>query len=224
MAFSVQMPALGESVTEGTVTRWLKQEGDTVEVDEPLLEVSTDKVDTEIPAPTSGVLTKIVAREDDTVEIGGELGVISEAGEAAPEAPAAAPAPEPTPAPAPEATAAAAPEPAAEPPAAAAPAASGTSVKMPELGESVTEGTVTRWLKKVGDEVGVDEPLVEVSTDKVDTEIPSPVAGVLLSISANEDDTVAVGGELAVVGAADAAPAPAPTPEPAAAPAAAAAP
>ncbi|MDM1898278.1 2-oxoglutarate dehydrogenase, E2 component, dihydrolipoamide succinyltransferase [Mycobacteroides abscessus] len=223
MAFSVQMPALGESVTEGTVTRWLKQEGDTVEVDEPLLEVSTDKVDTEIPAPTSGVLTKIVAREDDTVEIGGELGVISEAGEAAPAAPAAAPAPEPTPAPAPEATAAAAPEPAAEPPAAAAPAGSGTSVKMPELGESVTEGTVTRWLKKVGDEVGVDEPLVEVSTDKVDTEIPSPVAGVLLSISANEDDTVAVGGELAVVGAADAAPA-APAPEPAAAPAAAAAP
>lgn len=228
MAFSVQMPALGESVTEGTVTRWLKQEGDTVEVDEPLLEVSTDKVDTEIPAPTSGVLTKIVAREDDTVEIGGELGVISEAGEAAPAAPAAAPTPEPTPAPAPEATAAAAPEPAAEPPAAAAPAGSGTSVKMPELGESVTEGTVTRWLKKVGDEVGVDEPLVEVSTDKVDTEIPSPVAGVLLSISANEDDTVAVGGELAVVGAADAAPAApapaAPAPEPAAAPAAAAAP
>ncbi|MBN7562247.1 2-oxoglutarate dehydrogenase, E2 component, dihydrolipoamide succinyltransferase [Mycobacteroides abscessus] len=230
MAFSVQMPALGESVTEGTVTRWLKQEGDTVEVDEPLLEVSTDKVDTEIPAPTSGVLTKIVAREDDTVEIGGELGVISEAGEAAPPAPApaAAPAPEPTPAPAPEATATAAPEPAAAPPAAAAPAGSGTSVKMPELGESVTEGTVTRWLKKVGDEVGVDEPLVEVSTDKVDTEIPSPVAGVLLSISANEDDTVAVGGELAVVGAADAAPAApapaAPAPEPAAAPAAAAAP
>ncbi|WP_236745560.1 2-oxoglutarate dehydrogenase, E2 component, dihydrolipoamide succinyltransferase, partial [Mycobacteroides abscessus] len=117
--------------------------------------------------------------------------------------------------------------------AAAAPAGSGTSVKMPELGESVTEGTVTRWLKKVGDEVGVDEPLVEVSTDKVDTEIPSPVAGVLLSISANEDDTVAVGGELAVVGAADAAPAApapaapapaAPAPEPAAAPAAAAAP
>ncbi|WP_255795521.1 2-oxoglutarate dehydrogenase, E2 component, dihydrolipoamide succinyltransferase, partial [Mycobacteroides abscessus] len=188
--------------------------------------------DTEIPAPTSGVLTKIVAREDDTVEIGGELGVISEAGEAAPAAPApapaAAPAPEPTPAP--EATATAAPEPAAEPPAAAAPAGSGTSVKMPELGESVTEGTVTRWLKKVGDEVGVDEPLVEVSTDKVDTEIPSPVAGVLLSISANEDDTVAVGGELAVVGAANAAPpAPAPepaapAPEPAAAPAAAAAP
>lgn len=223
MAFSVQMPALGESVTEGTVTRWLKQEGDTVQVDEPLLEVSTDKVDTEIPAPTSGVLTKISAREDDTVEIGGELGVISEAGEAASApaeaAPAAAPEPEPAAAPEP-----AAPAPAATPApaAAAAPAGPGTSVTMPELGESVTEGTVTRWLKKVGDEVGVDEPLVEVSTDKVDTEIPSPVAGVLLSISANEDDTVAVGGELGVIGAAGAAPAaapaPAPAPEPAAAP------
>uniref|UniRef100_UPI000AA7C2EA biotin/lipoyl-containing protein n=1 Tax=Nocardia pseudovaccinii TaxID=189540 RepID=UPI000AA7C2EA len=105
MAFSVQMPALGESVTEGTVTRWLKQEGDTVEVDEPLLEVSTDKVDTEIPSPAAGVLSKIVAAEDDVVEVGGELGVISEAGEApapaaAPEAaPAPAPAPEPEPAP-----------------------------------------------------------------------------------------------------------------------------
>ncbi|NUP25491.1 MAG: pyruvate dehydrogenase complex dihydrolipoyllysine-residue acetyltransferase, partial [Nocardia sp.] len=100
MAFSVQMPALGESVTEGTVTRWLKQEGDTVEVDEPLLEVSTDKVDTEIPSPAAGVLTKIVAKEDDIVEVGGELGVIGDAGEA----PAPAPAPEPAaaePAPAP---------------------------------------------------------------------------------------------------------------------------
>ncbi|WP_305778674.1 biotin/lipoyl-containing protein, partial [Nocardia yamanashiensis] len=92
MAFSVQMPALGESVTEGTVTRWLKQEGDTVEVDEPLLEVSTDKVDTEIPSPAAGVLVKIVAGEDDVVEVGGELGVIGDAGEAP--APAAAPAPE----------------------------------------------------------------------------------------------------------------------------------
>ena len=82
MAISVQMPALGESVTEGTVTRWLKQEGDTVEQDEPLLEVSTDKVDTEIPSPAAGVLTKIVAQEDDTVEVGGELAVIGDAGEA----------------------------------------------------------------------------------------------------------------------------------------------
>ena len=195
MAVSVQMPALGESVTEGTVTRWLKQEGDTVEVDEPLLEVSTDKVDTEIPAPASGVLTKIVAHEDDTVAVGGELAIIGEAGEApAPPAPAVA-APAEAPAPQPEPVAA----PPAPAPAAPAPAAAGgaaTPVLMPTLGESVTEGTVTRWLKKVGDTVGVDEPLVEVSTDKVDTEIPSPVAGTLISITAEEDATVAVGGEI----------------------------
>ncbi len=239
MAVSVQMPALGESVTEGTVTRWLKQEGDTVEVDEPLLEVSTDKVDTEIPSPAAGVLIKIVAQEDDTVDIGGELAVIGEAGEAAGSpAPAAqtAAAPDPEPEPEPEAE----PEPVAEPAAAAAtpepepaapPAAAGggasTSVVMPELGESVTEGTVTRWLKKVGESVAVDEPLVEVSTDKVDTEIPSPVAGTLLSITAEEDVTVAVGGELAKVGdaqSAPAAPAPAPAPAPKPEPVAAAAP
>ncbi|WP_280231180.1 2-oxoglutarate dehydrogenase, E2 component, dihydrolipoamide succinyltransferase [Nocardia cyriacigeorgica] len=231
MAFSVQMPALGESVTEGTVTRWLKQEGDTVEVDEPLLEVSTDKVDTEIPSPTAGVLSKIVAQEDDVVEVGGELGVITDAGEAAAPAPAEAPEPAAAPEPAPE------PEPAAQAPAEQAPAeeapapaeqapaaqasgdaASGTPVNMPELGESVTEGTVTRWLKAVGDEVAVDEPLLEVSTDKVDTEIPSPVAGTLLEITAQEDDTVSVGGQLGVIGsgspAAAPAPAPAPAPEP----------
>jgi pyruvate dehydrogenase E2 component (dihydrolipoamide acetyltransferase) len=227
MAFSVQMPALGESVTEGTVTRWLKQEGDTVERDEPLLEVSTDKVDTEIPAPASGVLTKIVAQEDDTVEVGGELAVINEAGEAAaaqPEA-AAQPTPEPEPQPEPEpepepqrAAEQSAPE---EPKPAAAASAGGaaTPVLMPELGESVTEGTVTRWLKKVGDQVAEDEPLVEVSTDKVDTEIPSPVSGTLLSITAEEDVTVAVGGELAKIGqpgagAGDAAAKPQPKPEP----------
>ncbi|MBU3707334.1 MAG: 2-oxoglutarate dehydrogenase, E2 component, dihydrolipoamide succinyltransferase [Mycobacterium sp.] len=215
MAVSVQMPALGESVTEGTVTRWLKQEGDTVTADEPLLEVSTDKVDTEIPAPASGVLTKIIAREDDTVAVGGELAIIGEAGEAAQAPPApAAPAAEP-PAPAqPQAAAPPAPPP---PPAPAAPAAAtgdATPVLMPTLGESVTEGTVTRWLKKVGDSVAVDEPLVEVSTDKVDTEIPSPAAGTLLSISAEEDVTVKVGGELARIGAAGSAPASAPVPPP----------
>ncbi|MFL0276147.1 2-oxoglutarate dehydrogenase, E2 component, dihydrolipoamide succinyltransferase [Mycobacterium sp. SMC-19] len=220
MAFSVQMPALGESVTEGTVTRWLKQEGDTVEVDEPLLEVSTDKVDTEIPSPVAGVLTKIIAGEDTTVEVGGELALIGEAGEsasapAAPAAPAAEPAPS-EPAPAAEAPAPAAPAPAAPAPAAEAPAGDGTPVLMPELGESVTEGTVTRWLKQVGDTVEVDEPLVEVSTDKVDTEIPSPVAGTLLSITAGEDTTVEVGGELARIGSgAPAAPAAAPAPAPA---------
>ena len=222
MAVSVQMPALGESVTEGTVTRWLKQEGDTVTADEPLLEVSTDKVDTEIPAPASGVLIKITAHEDDTVAVGGELAVIGEAGEASQSAPPpAAPVEQPTPAQQPPAQAAPAPEisesapPAQQPAAPAAPAAAAgdtTSVVMPTLGESVTEGTVTRWLKKVGDSVAVDEPLVEVSTDKVDTEIPSPVAGTLLAITAEEDATVAVGGELAKIGAAGAAPQAAPAP------------
>jgi pyruvate dehydrogenase E2 component (dihydrolipoamide acetyltransferase) len=221
MAFSVQMPALGESVTEGTVTRWLKQEGDTVEVDEPLLEVSTDKVDTEIPSPAAGVLTKIVAQEDDTVEVGGELAVIGEAGEGDGEAPAAQekteePEPQPEPEPEPEPAAQAAePEPEPEAPAAQSGGGSSTPVLMPELGESVTEGTVTRWLKKVGDTVEVDEPLVEVSTDKVDTEIPSPVAGTLLSITAEEDDTVPVGGELAKIGEAGAAAAEEPAPKPA---------
>jgi len=232
MAFSVQMPALGESVTEGTVTRWLKQEGDTVELDEPLLEVSTDKVDTEIPSPAAGVLTKIVAHEDDTVEIGGELAVIGDASEAAggggAEQPAAEAAPQPQPephaqpepAPQPQAQPEPAPQPQAEPEPAPASAAgehdaTGTShpVLMPELGESVTEGTVTRWLKKVGDSVEVDEPLVEVSTDKVDTEIPSPVAGTLISITAEEDVTVSVGGELARIGTGAAAGKPAPEPQ-----------
>jgi pyruvate dehydrogenase E2 component (dihydrolipoyllysine-residue acetyltransferase) len=220
MAFSVQMPALGESVTEGTVTRWLKQEGDTVERDEPLLEVSTDKVDTEIPSPASGVLTKIVAQEDDTVEVGGELAVISEDGESRGDQPV----PEQKPA---------QPEPAAEvsepeqskpeptPAAAPSPAGKATPVLMPELGESVTEGTVTRWLKKVGDQVVADEPLVEVSTDKVDTEIPSPVSGTLLEITAEEDVTVSVGGELGKIGEPSAGtgeappkPRPEPVPEP----------
>jgi pyruvate dehydrogenase E2 component (dihydrolipoamide acetyltransferase) len=224
MAFAVQMPALGESVTEGTVTRWLKQEGDTVALDEPLVEVSTDKIDTEIPSPTAGVLTKIIAQEDDTVEVGGDLAVIGEGSEGgASEAPAEAPSqPEPEPESAP-----AQPEPERlpEPAAPAAQQGSGsgaaTPVLMPELGESVTEGIVTRWLKKVGDSVEVDEPLVEVSTDKVDTEIPSPVAGVLVSITADQDATVPVGGELARIGVGAAAaasaskPSLAPKPEPA---------
>ena len=227
MATSVQMPALGESVTEGTVTRWLKQEGDTVELDEPLLEVSTDKVDTEIPSPAAGVLKKIVAQEDDTVEVGGELAVIGDAGEdggggeepkseePAEEPAEEKPAEEPEPAaeeqeskPEPE------PEPEPEKPAASSGGGDATPVLMPELGESVTEGTVTRWLKKVGDSVEVDDPLVEVSTDKVDTEIPSPVAGTLISITAEEDDTVAVGGELAKIGDAGAAAAEKPEPQP----------
>jgi 2-oxoglutarate dehydrogenase E2 component (dihydrolipoamide succinyltransferase) len=232
MAFSVQMPALGESVTEGTVTRWLKQEGESVEVDEPLLEVSTDKVDTEIPSPAAGILQRIVVSEDETVEVGAELAVIADSSDGTSGTPApqqeqpAAAAAEPAPAPEPEPE----PEPAAPAPAPAAddrPAASGgTSVTMPALGESVTEGTVTRWLKQVGDQVAVDEPLLEVSTDKVDTEIPSPVAGTVLAITAAEDSTVEVGGQLAVIGSQDSAPAqpaPEPTPAPTPAPAAPAA-
>ncbi|MFC5922447.1 2-oxoglutarate dehydrogenase, E2 component, dihydrolipoamide succinyltransferase [Micromonospora vulcania] len=236
MPVSVTMPRLGESVTEGTVTRWLKQEGDTVEVDEPLLEVSTDKVDTEIPSPAAGVLSRIVVGEDETAEVGSELAVIAGegestgGGEAAPQeqqqAPAAAePVTEPTAAAEGTADEVAQDEAPAEAPApAAASSGEGTAVKMPALGESVTEGTVTRWLKQVGETIEVDEPLLEVSTDKVDTEIPSPVAGTVLEIKVAEDETAAVGADLAIIGTAGAAPAaakPEPTPAPkAAAPAA----
>lgn len=342
MAVPVTMPALGESVVEGTVTRWLKQVGDAVAVDEPLLEVSTDKVDTEIPSPVAGVLLEINAQEDDVIEVGGQLALVGEpsdatgtsasrgpgpstyaappgpaaAGTRSPEPPAAAgpspSAPSPTapsfPAPptgsplgsfppppsgarpatpAPPAgsapplsqqPAAAAPSranpgpsftgpsftgpsftgpsfpglatpgvttpgvaadttpeapgprppaasspPAAVPPAPATPSGAasasaadgGTEVKLPALGESVTEGTVTRWLKQVGDTVAVDEPLLEVSTDKVDTEIPSPVAGVVSEIRVAEDEVADVGAVLAVIGSAVSAPAPAASPEPA---------
>ncbi|MFC8798513.1 2-oxoglutarate dehydrogenase, E2 component, dihydrolipoamide succinyltransferase [Promicromonospora sp. NPDC057138] len=228
MSENVQLPALGESVTEGTVTRWLKAVGDEVAVDEPLLEVSTDKVDTEIPSPIAGVLEQILVQEDDTVEVGATLAVIGSGSGAAPAAPAAepaaaeAPAPEPTPEVAAPAEAAPTEAPAAESPApapeAAAPAeapaaaSGGTEVPLPALGESVTEGTVTRWLKEVGDDVAVDEPLLEVSTDKVDTEIPSPVAGTLQKILVQEDETVEVGAVLALVGSGAAALAAAPAP------------
>ncbi len=214
MAVTVTMPQLGESVSEGTITRWLKNVGDTVSADEPLLEVSTDKVDTEIPSPASGVLLSIAAGEDETVLVGAALAVIGEASESAgaPAAPAPAPAVEPPviAAPVVEAPDTTAP--------AAAPRASSdvTSVLLPALGESVTEGTVTRWLKSVGDSVIADEPLLEISTDKVDTEIPSPVSGTLLSIAVAEDETAAVGAVLATIGAAGAAPST--TPAPAAAP------
>ncbi|SNR84529.1 2-oxoglutarate dehydrogenase, E2 component, dihydrolipoamide succinyltransferase [Actinacidiphila glaucinigra] len=230
MAVSVTLPALGESVSEGTVTRWLKAEGERVEADEPLLEVSTDKVDTEIPAPASGILSSIKVAEDETVEVGAELAVIDDGTGAPAAAPAPAAAAAPAPAPVQEAPAPA-PAPVAEAPAAAVPApaaapaggAEGTPVLLPALGESVTEGTVTRWLKSVGESVDADEPLLEVSTDKVDTEIPSPVAGTLLEILVGEDETAEVGAKLAVIGAAGAAPAAAPAPAaPAPAPVAAA--
>ena len=209
MAFSVEMPELGESVTEGTITRWLKQVGDTVEVDEPLLEVSTDKVDTEIPSPAAGVLLKVLHDEDDTVDVGAVIAEIGDASEAsAPAAPAAEQKVEV--AAKVEASASVA---ASASSASSSSAGAATDVVMPELGESVTEGTITRWLKQVGDTVEVDEALLEVSTDKVDTEVPSPVAGTIVEILHNEDDTVDVGAVIVRIGDPNAAPA---TPEPAA--------
>jgi 2-oxoglutarate dehydrogenase E2 component (dihydrolipoamide succinyltransferase) len=224
MTFSVTMPALGESVTEGTVTRWLKKEGDQIAVDEPLLEVSTDKVDTEIPSPVAGVLQKIVVPVDSTVAVGAELAVIAESGAAAKPA-AQTPAPVATPAPVVQAPVIQ--TPVVQPPAPAAPVtqapvaaatAGATIVAMPALGESVTEGTVTRWLKKVGDAVAADEALLEVSTDKVDTEIPSPVSGTVLSIDVPVDTTVAVGARLASIGVSGSTPAPVAKPAPVAPP------
>jgi 2-oxoglutarate dehydrogenase E2 component (dihydrolipoamide succinyltransferase) len=214
MTFSVTMPALGESVSEGTVTRWLKAEGDHVNVDEPLLEVSTDKVDTEIPSPVSGTLQKIVVQVDQTVPVGAELAIIADSAGASKPAPAVAPVAS-APAPVIETPAPVAATPAPQAPAAPAATGAGTVITMPALGESVSEGTVTRWLKNVGDSVAVDEALLEVSTDKVDTEIPSPVAGTLLAIDVAVDTTVAVGARLGLIGTAGGAvPAPA-TPPPA---------
>ena len=227
MATTVSMPQLGESVTEGTVTRWLKAVGDTVAADEPLLEVSTDKVDTEIPSPVSGVLTEIIAGEDAVVLVGGALAVISAAaGDGlAPDTNAVAPA-----APAAPVEPVAPVEVKSEvtaPVATPSVSASGlvTPVLLPALGESVTEGTVTRWLKAIGDSVSADEALLEVSTDKVDTEIPSPVSGILLEITVAEDGVALVGGQLGTIGALSGAPAvsaPVPTPAPTPAPVSAA--
>ncbi|HCX84812.1 MAG TPA: 2-oxoglutarate dehydrogenase, E2 component, dihydrolipoamide succinyltransferase, partial [Micrococcales bacterium] len=205
-------------VTEGTVTRWLKEVGDSVEVDEPLFEVSTDKVDTEVPSPVAGTLLAIKVGEDETAEVGAVVAVVGDASAQQAEAPKdEAPAEQPK-------DKAPAEQPKAEEPKSDAPeadsgsgagsgSASGTEVTLPALGESVTEGTVTRWLKEVGDSVEVDEPLFEVSTDKVDTEVPSPVAGTLLAIKVGEDETAEVGAVVAVVGDASAQQAEAPKDE-----------
>jgi len=288
MASEVNLPELGESVTEGTVTRWLKQVGDEVAVDEPLLEVSTDKVDTEIPSPVAGTLLEIRANEDETVEVGAVLALVGSSDEAGgeggsggeadgqqdqqqdqqydeqhhqqeewqydqqqhqqedqhqqeqqdqqydqqpdeddaattaldeervereqahdqaeradtPDPGSSAPDSATDQAPSGEESKDEAPREQVAAAAAGASESSGeqTVVRLPELGESVTEGTVTRWLKQVGDQVEADESLLEVSTDKVDTEIPSPAAGRLLEIKVNEDETVDVGAELAVIG------------------------
>src|SRR4051794_36011810 len=246
MSTSVTLPALGESVTEGTGSRWLKQVGDTVAEDEPLLEVSTDKVDTEIPSPAAGVLLEIKAAEDETVEVGAVLALIGDPSEAdgsggsagSDDSGSAEAEPEPS-SPAASADAeieaddpspvsggasdsgpgsnAALPEDVVSDvasngqesggsDASAGGPAEGTEVRLPALGESVTEGTVSRWLKQVGDSVAADEALLEVSTDKVDTEIPSPAAGTLLEIRVGEDESVEVGAVLGIIGDQSAAP------------------
>ena len=217
MSDRVTMPALGESVTEGTVTRWLKNVGDTVAVDEPLLEVSTDKVDTEIPSPVAGTLQEILVEEDETVPVGADLAVVGD-GEASggsdssdDSAEAEDKGEEKTEEAAEETSSekeskSSDDEQKSEEPKQEAVSSGGGEVSggekvtMPALGESVTEGTITRWLKAEGDDVAVDEPLLEVSTDKVDTEVPSPVAGKLTKILVSEDETVPVGADLAVIG------------------------
>ncbi|SFV22481.1 2-oxoglutarate dehydrogenase, E2 component, dihydrolipoamide succinyltransferase [Micrococcus terreus] len=214
MSETVNLPALGESVTEGTVTRWLKEVGEEVAVDEPLVEVSTDKVDTEIPSPVAGVLQEILVQEDETVEVGAPLAKIGdgegssdESSDGDDEDAAAEEENKDSGASDDESTGdddTAGEEVSSEQVAAEDQEERGSGdaseVTLPALGESVTEGTVTRWLKEVGDDVEVDEPLLEVSTDKVDTEIPSPVAGKLLEIKVEEDETVEVGAILALVG------------------------
>ncbi|MDK8499761.1 2-oxoglutarate dehydrogenase, E2 component, dihydrolipoamide succinyltransferase [Corynebacterium pseudodiphtheriticum] len=204
MSHSVEMPELGESVTEGTITQWLKSVGDTVEADEPLLEVSTDKVDTEVPSPVSGTLLEIKAEEDDTVEVGDVIAIIGDEGENADSQDSADAAS------ADDSDDAGSGDSASEEnednkeskndKKSSGGSSQATDVEMPELGESVTEGTITQWLKSVGDTVEVDEPLLEVSTDKVDTEVPSPVAGTIIEILAEEDDTVEVGEVIVRVG------------------------
>ena len=224
MTFSLTMPALGESVTEGTVTRWLKKEGDQIALDEPLLEVSTDKVDTEIPSPVAGVLQKIVVPVDSTVPVGAELAVIAESvgSNTKPDVVVVehktlitTPVVEKNIEPAVIVqNVATQPITQSMPTNTSANTGGATIVSMPALGESVTEGTVTRWLKKVGDLVTVDEALLEVSTDKVDTEIPSPVSGTILSIDVAVDTTVPVGARLASIGLTGATAAPINTPIP----------
>lgn len=209
MSVEVVMPQMGESITEGTVSKWLKSVGDRVEKDEPILEISTDKVDAEVPSPGAGILLEIRHQEGETVEVGTVIAVVGEEGEAG----AAAPSPARETSSEVEMTTASEPEPetipsepvsenpSAQPAKAAAPSGNAVEVVMPQMGESITEGTVSKWLKSVGDDVAKDEPLLEISTDKVDAEVPSPAAGKLLSINVQEGETVEVGSVLALVGA-----------------------
>jgi 2-oxoglutarate dehydrogenase E2 component (dihydrolipoamide succinyltransferase) len=204
MPTDVVMPQMGESITEGTLTKWLKKPGDTVARDEPLFEISTDKVDAEIPSPAAGVLGEIKVQEGATVGVGTVVCAIEESGAAAvPSAPVNTKEETVTPA----AADTAAKDVAATAEATAPTAGSGTEVLMPQMGESITEGTLTKWLKKIGDTVARDEPIFEISTDKVDAEIPSPVAGTLTEIRVQEGQTVTINTVVAVIGGGVAAPA-----------------
>ena len=214
MPTDVIMPQMGESIFEGTITKWLKRPGDRVEKDEPLFEISTDKVDAEIPSPAAGFLAEIKAFEGDSVQINAVVAVIGEAAASAPAEPKAQPVPPHPAAPAPQAAAPTAPPP---PQPAAQPVS--TDVVMPQMGESIFEGTITKWLKKPGDRVEKDEPLFEISTDKVDAEIPSPAAGVLIEIKAPEGATIQINEVVARIGAGPAASGPEPGTPPAPAPA-----
>lgn len=215
----VVMPQMGESVMEGTVIEWSKNVGDTVEVDETLLEIATDKVDSEVPSPEAGILVEILAQPDETIEVGQAIAIIETDAAAAGDVSAAPAAEAPAPTPEPEVEAAPVP---AEAPAPAASSGGGERIEvvMPQMGESVVEATVIGWSKEVGDTVEEDETLLEISTDKVDSEVPSPASGTLVEILAQPDDTIEVGQVIAVIssgaGAAVSAPAaaaPAPKPE-----------
>ncbi len=195
----VVMPAMGESVSDGTILEWHKQEGDTISEDETLVEISTDKVDAEVPSPLSGTVVKIHAAEGDTVDVGSVLAEIAPTNGSAPAAaePEAEPEPEPE-APAEEKV---------------------IDITMPAMGESVSEGTILEWAKAVGDSIAEDETIVEISTDKVDAEMPSPASGTITEILAQAGDTVEVGQVLARMSVGAGAPAKAtPAPEPTSAP------
>ncbi|MGE5111887.1 MAG: 2-oxoglutarate dehydrogenase, E2 component, dihydrolipoamide succinyltransferase [Acidobacteriaceae bacterium] len=217
MPTDVVMPQMGESIFEGTLTKWLKKPGERVQRDEPLFEISTDKVDAEIPAPASGVLKEIKVQAGTTVQVNTVVGTIDDAGAAGTNTSARAAVPPPAPAATQAVPAAPAATPAPAAPAPTAPSGPRTEIIMPQMGESIFEGTLTRWLKKVGDHVNRDEPLFEISTDKVDAEIPAPSAGTLTEIKVQPGTTVQVNTVVGVIGGAGAAAQPA---APAVAPAA----